>query len=256
MCTPVPPTGHWHEDYERGRPGWPPEVLDVGGLPATATVLEVGAGTGKLTRLLVGRFDRVIAVEPDEAMRALLSRRAPGAEVLAGAAEEIPRADASVDAVFVAEAFHAFDADRAVAELGRVLRPQGLLVLMWNVPSGPTRPSIAAAEQFLLARAPADLAYDPVDLNPRRYASGEWLTPFANSRFDELQEARLPNPQTIDREGVVAFFESMGWVGHLPESERLPVLEQVESLLNASEYHRSWETHLYWSRLAGDGTSS
>src|SRR5687767_8528508 len=114
MCTPVPPTGHWHEDYERGRPGWPLEVLDVGDVPATATVLELGAGTGKLTRLLIGRFGRVIALEPDEAMRALLARLAPGAKLVAGVAEDIPLADASVDAVFAAEAFHAFDGERAV----------------------------------------------------------------------------------------------------------------------------------------------
>jgi SAM-dependent methyltransferase len=250
MCTPVPPTGHWHEDYERGRPGWPIEVLDVGGLPATATVLELGAGTGKLTRLLVGRFDRVIAVEPDAGMRALLSPRAHGAEVLAGAAEEIPMADASVDAVFVAEAFHTFDGERAVVEIARVLKPHGLLVLMWNIPAGPTRPSLAAAEQLLLDRAPADLAHDPVDLNTRRYSSGEWRAPFADAPFDEFQEARVANPQTIDREGVLAFFESMGWVGHLPDSERLPLLERVRSLLDAPEYHRSWETHVYWTRLA------
>lgn len=249
MSTPVPPTGHWHEDYERGRPGWPTEVLDVVGLPATATVLEVGAGTGKLTRLLVRRFDHVIAVEPDEGMRALLVPRAPEAEVLVGAAEKVPVADASVDALFVAEAFHAFDGDRAVAEFERVLRPEGLLVLMWNLPTGPTTPSIAAAEELLLDQAPTGLAYDPVDLNAQRYSSGAWRASFANSPFGEFQEARIANPQTIDREGVVAFFESMGWVGHLPEHDRLPFLERVRSLLGAPEYHRAWWTHVYWTRL-------
>lgn len=213
-------------------------------------MLELGPGTGKLTQLLVGRFDRVIVVEPDEGMRALLSPRAPGAEVLAGAAEDVPVAGASVDAVFVAEAFHAFDGERAVVEIARALKPQGLLVLMWNLPGGPTRPSIAAAEQLLLDRAPADLIYDPVDLNTRRYSSGEWRAPFTDSPFDEFQEARVPNPQKTDREGLMAFFESMGWVGHLPESERLPLLARVRSLLDAPEYHRSWETHVYWTRRA------
>jgi SAM-dependent methyltransferase len=250
MCTPVPPTGHWHEDYERGRPGWPIQVLEVGDPPATATVLEIGAGTGKLTRLLVGRFDRVIAVEPDEGMRALLSPLVPEAEVLAGAAEEIPMVNSSVDAVFVAEAFHTFDGDYAVVEIARVLRPGGLLVLMWNLPAGPTRPSIAAAEQVLLDQAPPALAHDPVDLNTRRYSSGEWRAPFRDSAFAEFQEARFANPQTVDREGVVAFFESMGWVGHLPESDRQLLLARVRSLLSAPEYHRSWETHAYWTRLA------
>jgi SAM-dependent methyltransferase len=231
------------------------EVLDLGRVTASATVLDLGAGTGKLTRLLVGRFDRVIAVEPDEEMRALLSSHAPGAEVLAGAAEEIPLADGSVDAVFVAEAFHAFDGERAVTEIARVLKPQGLLTLLWNIPAGPTRPSIAAAERLLLDRAPAELAYDPVDLNTRRYSSGEWRASFVDSPFDEFQEVRIANPQRIDGDGLVAFFESMGWVGHLPESERLALLGRVRSLLDAAEYHRSWETRAYWTRLAGDGTT-
>jgi SAM-dependent methyltransferase len=248
---PVPPTGHWHDDYERGRPGWPPEVLDVVGLPPSATVLDLGAGTGKLTRLLVSRFERVIAVDPDERMRTLLAPLCPRAVVVAGSAEGIPLADASVAAVFVAEAFHGFDDARALAEITRVLTPQGALVLMWNLPAGPTTPSITAAEQLLIDRAPAGLGHDPVDLNTRRYASGEWRAAFVDSRFEELHDARFPNPQIVDREALVAFFESMGWVGHLAESERLPLLERVRSLLDASEYRRLWETHVHWTRLAG-----
>ena len=155
----------WPEDYERGRPGWPPEVLDLPGLPATATVLELGAGTGKLTRLLTPAFDRVIAVEPADPMRRLLTTICPEAEALAGTAQEIPLEDASVDAVFAAESFHWFDDERALAEIARVLRPRGSLVLMWNVPAGPTEPSIAAVEQLLAGRRPEqdELAY-PLDL--------------------------------------------------------------------------------------------
>ena len=74
----------WPEDYERGRPGWPPEVVDLPGVPPTATVLDLGAGTGKLTRLLVAAFDRVLAVEPADAMRRLLETLCPEAETLPG----------------------------------------------------------------------------------------------------------------------------------------------------------------------------
>jgi SAM-dependent methyltransferase len=248
---PVGSLDRWPEDYERGRPGWPPEVVDVPGLPPAATVLEVGAGTGKLTRLLVPTFARVIAIEPAEAMRRLLVSFCPEAEVVGGSAEEIPLADASVGAVFVAEAFHKFDGELAVAELARVLRPQRVLVLLWNLPAGPTEPSIEAAERFLQEHAPgtrAELGYDPLDLNTTRYESGEWREPFAGSPFDELREARLPNPQTIDREGLVAFFASMGWLGDLPDAERLPLLQEVRSLLTAGEYLRQWETHVHWTR--------
>src|SRR5438874_7103964 len=135
----------WPDDYERGRPGWPREILDLPGLPSAATVLDLGAGTGKLTRLLVPTFGRVVALEPAEAMRRLLVALCPEAELLAGSAEEIPLADASVDAVFAAEAFHWFYGDRGLAEIARVLRPRGALVVMWNLPAAPSVPPGAAA---------------------------------------------------------------------------------------------------------------
>ena len=238
----------WVDDYERGRPGWPPEVVDVPGVPASATVLELGAGTGKLTRLLAATFERVIAVEPEDAMR----RRLAGAEVLDGAAEAIPLDDGSVDAVFAAEAFHKFDGERAVPELARVLRPGGVLVLMWNLPAGPVEPSIAAAEALLDERGPdeSELDYEPLDLNPKRYSSGEWLRPFSGASFEDFQETRLPNPQTLDREGMVAFLASMGWIGDLRDDDRLPLLDEVRALLPADEYRRLWETRVHWTRAS------
>jgi SAM-dependent methyltransferase len=242
----------WPDDYERGRPGWPPEVIDFPGLPLSATVLDLGAGTGKLTRLLVSTFDRVVAVEPAEGMRLVLVALCPDAQVLAGSAEEIPLADSSVDAVFAAESFHWFDNERALAEIARVLRPRGTIVVMWNLPAGPTEPSIGAVEQLLNERGPTkdELGYDPMDLNSRRYSSGEWRLAFAQSAFEELQEVRLPNPQTLDRDGLVAFLASMGWIADLPDVDRLPLLDEVRSLLTAAEYRRPWETRVYWTRLA------
>jgi hypothetical protein len=73
---------------------------------------------------------------------------------------------------------------------------------------------------------------------------------FADASFEPLREARLPNPQTLDREGLVAFFASMGWLADLPDAERLPLLDEVRSLLTAGEYRRPWETHVRWTRLA------
>jgi SAM-dependent methyltransferase len=241
----------WPDDYERGRPGYPPEVVDLPGLPPASTVLDLGAGTGKLTRLLVTTFGRVVAVEPAEAMRRLLAMLCPDAQALAGTAEEIPLADASVDAVFAAEAFHWFDGERALGEITRVLRPQGALVAMWNLPAGPTEPSIADVEQLLSERAPSpdELGVDPLDLNTTRYAAGEWRLALARTPFEELQEARLVNPQTFDREGLVAFFASMGWIADLPDEDRVPLLDAVRSLLGADEYRRPWETHVCWTQL-------
>ena len=240
----------WPLDYERGRPSWPPEVGEIADLPPSATVLDLGAGTGKLTRLLVSAFSRVIAVEPADAMRRLLESHCPDAEAVSGTAQEIPLADGSVDAIFAAEAFHRFSDERAVGEIARVLRPGGALLVMWNLPAGPTEPSIGAVEELLTEHVPnVDLSYDPLDLGAAVYTSGDWRRAFETAPFEALHAVRLENPQTLDREGVVAFFASMGWLADLPDEERLPLLDDVRSLLGADEYRRVWETHLYWTRL-------
>jgi SAM-dependent methyltransferase len=118
--------------YERGRPSYPPEAIDWL-LPAGACdVLDLGAGTGKLTTRLVERGLNVIAVDPIPEMLELLTSSLPDTPALLGTAEEIPLADNSVDAVLVAQAWHWFDPERAAAEVSRVLRPGGRLGLVWN----------------------------------------------------------------------------------------------------------------------------
>ncbi len=118
--------------YERGRPSYPPEAIDWL-LPAGARdVLDLGAGTGKLTTRLVERGLDVVAVDPLAEMLELLSSALPDTPALLGTAEQIPLPDNSVDAVLVAQAWHWFDAERAAAEVARVLRPGGRLGLVWN----------------------------------------------------------------------------------------------------------------------------
>ena len=111
-------------DYDRYRPPPPPQVLDWLIPPGAQAILDLAAGTGVVTRELIGRAARVIAVEPDERMRAVLAAGCPGAEVLAGRGEDIPLPDASVDAVVVSAAWHWLDPSRAVPEITRVLRPR------------------------------------------------------------------------------------------------------------------------------------
>jgi SAM-dependent methyltransferase len=229
----------WADDYERGRPGWPAEAMTVAGTPPGATVLDVGAGTGKLTRLLVARFARVVAVEPSRAMRRLLAQQCPAAELHAGTADALPLADAAVDAVFAAQALHWFDDDRSAAELARVLRPGGALVALFNAPANPIEPSVSAAEAVLLARAPADIDYDPLDLGHDRRPE---LAPFA-----PFEHARFTHRQVLDPDSLVAFYASMGWLADLPDDERLPLLAAVRERLTASEYARAWTTEVYWA---------
>lgn len=119
--------------YERARPGYPEAAVEWLLQGCSGRVVDLGAGTGKLTRQLVARAGSVVAVEPDAAMRDRLAVAVPAAEVLAGAAEDIPVADGSADAVLVAQAFHWFDTERALPEIARALRPGGVLGIVWNL---------------------------------------------------------------------------------------------------------------------------
>jgi ubiquinone/menaquinone biosynthesis C-methylase UbiE len=120
------------EAYERGRPTYPVEAVRwmLGDHPQT--VLELGAGTGKLTRVAADLGHDVHATDPDEAMLRILEREVPGVRTAQAGAEEIPLGDASVDAVMAGQAFHWFDLDRALPEIARVLRPGGRICLVWN----------------------------------------------------------------------------------------------------------------------------
>jgi len=242
---------HWYEAYERGRPGYPLEALAAPGLPASAHVLDLGAGTGRLTRLLVSAFARVSAVEPDAQMRRRLAALSPRADLLVGSAEAIPVGDASVDGVFAAQSFHTFDQRRAIAEIARVLRPRGTVVLLWNVSAGSASPSIAAVHDLLDEHWPDE--WDAIDLG-LSYASRdwprEWQELFDGSAFGEIEEVRIANPQTVDKDALVAFFGSMGWIAELADERRVPLLDEVRSLLEAPEYVLPWETRVHWARLA------
>jgi SAM-dependent methyltransferase len=216
-------------------------------------VLDLGAGTGKLTRLLVATFGHVTAVEPAEPMRRALAPLCPAAEVRDGTGQQIPLPDRSVGAVFAAEAFHWFydNDEQALAEMARVLRPDGSVVLMWNLPRRTLEP-VDHACRTLATRALA--AEGPrlrsLDLGGPRRLRGRWRGSLAAAGFEPIQSVRLPNPQILDRDGLVAFFASMGWIADLADDDRLPLLDEVRSRFTANRYHRLWETHVYLTELA------
>ena len=230
------------EEYERGRPGYAESAIDAVGLPADAAVLDLAAGTGKLTRQLLTRYARVVAVEPLDAMRAILERVVAGAEALEGTATAIPLPDESVDGVFVAEAFHWFGTEEAVAEIARVLRPGGALAVLFNVADEEWEPSIPAA--FWDAYEAGTI----VKPTEQRVASGAWRRPFPGP-FEPFVESIHPNPVDRNHEGVLAQVASHSVMAALPDDERERLRTTLSELLPAGDYREPLRTELFLTRL-------
>lgn len=238
---------HWYDAYERGRPGYPEAVVDLADVAPTSTVLDLAAGTGKLTHQLASRFDRVIAVEPDAGMRRVLAEKCPNTKSVSGSADRLPVAHNSIDAVFVAQAFHWFDNEATLAEFARVLRTGGTVVVAWNVAAGEVAPEIAAVEELLAPIWPEDFGF-PLDMMRGDWRPGSWQLPFARAMFSDIRTVRLANPQIVDRDDLVAFFGSMGWIANLPDQQRLPLLEAIRAMLASDSYSLPWETCVEWTQ--------
>lgn len=213
--------------YERGRPSYPAEAVahlaDRLGIRPGRTVVDLGAGTGKLTRLIVPLGARVVAVEPVAGMRAELLARASGVEVLDGTAEAVPLDDASADAATAAQAFHWFDGPRALAEIDRVLRPGGALGLIWNARD--LDDPLQAALYGIIHR---------YRQGEPEYLKGEWRRAFdgdTGALFTPLEEHRTPYVQELDAEGVVDRTLSVSVVAAQPPDERARVADEIRALL-------------------------
>ena len=193
----------------------------------------------------------MIAVEPVEEMRAHIR----GAETLAGTAEAIPLADAAVDAVFVAEAFHWLDAPRALPEIARVLRPAGGLALMWNVglPQDEEQPWRAEVVDLVKhvyyhphgRRVPAASGNDPRD------DSAEWRTGPGWELFEPLELRQFEHVQRMTADDYVSFVSSWSFVGILDEPERGDLLASVRAVLDrhgVGEFDQRWRTDMYLTR--------
>jgi SAM-dependent methyltransferase len=208
-------------EYERGRPGYPVEAVawlaERLGLRPRRTVLDLAAGTGKLTRQLVETGAEVVAVEPVDEMRAALEAAVPAARALAGTAEAIPLGDASLDAVTVAQAFHWFDREAAYVEIHRVLRPDGALGLIWNV-RDLSDPLQAAIEELWL---PLRRAVE---------AGRDWDPSFDHPLFAPFEERRFRLEHVVDRETFLDRCSSTSFVAALPEDERRALLDRIREL--------------------------
>ena len=201
-------------------------------MDARATVLDLGAGTGKLTRVLADRYARVVAVEPLDELRAILAERVPEADVRAGSAESIPLADAEVDAVFAGQAFHWFANEAAVGEIARVLRPGGALALMWNETNGAS--PLPEAYRRRLSALHDEGRPEEVDLSIlRRFP------------FGEEHEDSVGHEQVSTRDDVLAFAASVSWIAKRDDREQ--VLEELAALLPPGEYAFPMRTDVTWT---------
>jgi SAM-dependent methyltransferase len=184
-------------------------------------VLDLAAGTGKLTRALQATGADVTAVEPVCEMRARLVESLPQVTALAGTAEAIPLEEGAVDAVTVGQAFHWFDGDAALAEIHRILRAHGRLGLVWNFRDESVEWLAGLTE--IMAPHRGDVP---------RASAGAWQTAFERTRlFRPLEHAEFRLAQELSPEGVVARVASVSFVSALPENRRSAVLDEVRQLL-------------------------
>jgi SAM-dependent methyltransferase len=235
------------EAYERGRPTYPPEAaerlvreLRIG---PRRRVLDLAAGTGKLTRVLAETGADVVAVEPVDEMRQRLVRSLPGVEALAGTAEDIPLADRSVHAVTVGQAFHWFDGDAALAEVHRVLRRAGRLGLIWNMKD----------ESVDWVRRLGEI-FEPYRGDSPKVALGLWKEAFERTElFTPLKRARFAFVHETDVATVIARVTSISFVAALPDEEVERIVSCVRELLRTHPETRGrtvfplrYRTGVYW----------
>ncbi len=200
-------------EYERGRPTYPPEAVDWL-LPRSARrVLDLGAGTGKLTGRLVERGLDVVAVEPSAGMREQLARSLPAVMLLDGTAEAIPLPDSSVDAVLVAQAWHWVDPVRAVPEVARVLVPGGRLGLVWNVRD----------EREEWVRRLGRILHGNDDGRP---------SPVVGPPFGPVERHDVGWRYRLDRDALIDLAASRSYVITLEPAERAGLLARVRTLID------------------------
>ncbi len=208
--------------YERARPTYPPEAVDL--LAATAglvpgdRVLDLAAGTGKMTRGLIERGLRCVAAEPSPSMRDVFAGVLPGVPLVGATAEHIPLGDDTVHAVVVAQAFHWFDPPTALAEMARVLRADGWLALIWNERD----------------------ESDPVVSELVRISKWDTMAPYPVGKdfsadidrsglFGPVERTKLPFTQWLDLPTFVGQVASRSYVQVLPEAQRQALLDEVEA---------------------------
>nr|WP_315168501.1 class I SAM-dependent methyltransferase [uncultured Deefgea sp.] len=232
--------------YARGRPEYPNELLDwlqnSMHLQAGKTCIDLGAGTGKFTKLLIKTGANVLAIEPVEAMRTQLRAHLPDIQTIEGTAQSIPLNNHVADTVICAQAFHWFANEEALIEIHRVLAPSGRLGLIWNV-RDESVDWVAAITKIIT----------PYEAGTPRFHTGQWKLPFNGHLFSNLEERsfsyhHIGTPQEV----IVDRFLSVSFIASLPEPEKKKVETQLRTLI--SSHHElqgkeqisfPYQTHAY-----------
>ncbi|WAT31640.1 class I SAM-dependent methyltransferase [Pseudomonas sp. GXZC] len=206
-------------DYPRQLTGWLADTLHI---DAHASVIDLGAGTGKFTRLLSTLAPTLIAVEPVAAMGAQLTKLLPDVRLVNGTAESIPLPTASADAVVCAQAFHWFSTEAALAEIHRVLKPEGRLGLVWNV-----------RDESVDWVAAITAIITPYEGDTPRFHTGRWCEAFTGEYFSEPEMTCFPyshvgSPQEV----IMDRFLSVSFIAALPDAAKAVVTAQLQALID------------------------
>ncbi|CAF1220924.1 unnamed protein product [Rotaria sordida] len=234
--------------YDQARPSYPNEAIQFIKLlcPTPTTIVDLGAGTGKLTRLLsTFGAQEIIAIEPVSEMREKLKAIPSITRIIDGTAEHILLEDNTVDVIFCGQSFHWFANERALTEIHRVLKPNGLLILIWNKPDY----SKYSCSQQILELIDS---YQPPELP--RYKLMKWKAVFENQNlFSCLQYKQFANIQQITRETAMNRYLSTSFISVLPSEEKEKLIMKIRQIIDHTEdipeqeLEASYNTDVYWS---------
>lgn len=221
--------------YDRFRPGPPTEAVDWLLPTRVERVVDLGAGTGALTRLLVERADEVVAVEPDDRMRSVLVKEVPKARAVTGRGEAMPLPDGCADAVLASSSWHWMDPIPTLHEVGRILKPKAILGALWTGPD-PDGPFIAQARTLLAERPSGSNGSQQTD-GLTGLILGDALRPMSTLEipegvpFDQPEHEAFTWDVALNAEELIGLLGTLSWIITMPEETRNTLFAEARRLL-------------------------